>query len=283
MTDASPLSVAFIERSPDSAAQILENLPAEDAAALIAVLPPDVGGLAIGQMSPLNGAQCLMQLVPTQAGAVVRAMRFQDAASVLRMMDGTARDAMLEVLPASLTRAFLKSLSHPRDSVGAWMDQRNSPLAQTRTVADALKYARRKRRPAGDEVFVVDGGRRYAGLARISELVQQDADVVLGEVAQRDTPTLSDRATLASVVNSPDWDSFTQLPVVGRKGNFLGTLSRAQARVGLMAVRRRPAGLAPNSVLTHLLTGYFVAFVGLLGLILHSADIRSGTGAGDRS
>ncbi len=272
MTRASPLSVAFIEKSPDSAAQILENLPVDNAAALIEVLPARVAALAIGEMTPLSGANCLLPLSPERAGDVLRVMQFQDAASVLRMMDDERRDGLLDALPATLTRDFRKSLSHPRDSVGAWMDQRNSPLAESRTVADALKYARRKRRPAGDEVFVVDSSRRFVGVARISELVQRDGGAVLTDIVHRDTPTLSDRATLASVVNSPDWDGHGLLPVVGRKGNFAGTLSRAQARAGLAAVRRRSSGVRPSSVLTHLLNSYFVAAVGLLGLVLRAAD-----------
>lgn len=271
MTQPSALSVAFIEKSPDSAAQILENLPAANAAALIEVLPTEVAALALGEMSALSGANSLMLLAPDRAGEILRAMQFQDAASVLRMM-------VLGVLPATLTRDFRKSLSHPRDSVGAWMDQRNSPLAQTRTVADALKYAKRKNRPAGDEVFVVDSARRYVGMVRISELVQNDGDAVLKDVVRPGVPTLSDRATLASVVNSADWDGNFQLPVIGRKGNFLGTVTRAQVRAGLASVRRRPMKLAANSVLAHLLTSYFVAFTGLIGLVLHAADEKADAG-----
>jgi Mg/Co/Ni transporter MgtE len=271
VTQPSALSVAFIEKSPDSAAQILENLPAANAAALIEVLPTEVAALALGEMSALSGANSLMLLAPDRAGEILRAMQFQDAASVLRMM-------VLGVLPATLTRDFRKSLSHPRDSVGAWMDQRNSPLAQTRTVADALKYAKRKNRPAGDEVFVVDSARRYVGMVRISELVQNDGDAVLKDVVRPGVPTLSDRATLASVVNSADWDGNFQLPVIGRKGNFLGTVTRAQVRAGLASVRRRPMKLAANSVLAHLLTSYFVAFTGLIGLVLHAADEKADAG-----
>lgn len=283
MTEASPLSVAFVERKPEVAAQVLDNLPSEDAAAFIDTLPGRISGRALGEMSPLGAAQCLALLEPDRAANVLRAMMFQDGASVVRVMDDNTRAAVMEALPGDLARDFEKSLSHPRDSVGAWMDQRNSPLPQTRTVADALKYAKRKRRPNGDEVFVVDGARRYVGVARISELVQSDPKAVLKDVIIRDTPALSNRATLASVVNAPDWDKFTHLAVTGRKGNFLGTLSRAQARVGLAAARRRPINLTPNSVLTHLIASFFVSFVGLLGLVLHSADIQPNTSPGEPS
>lgn len=274
MSEAPPLSVAFIERNPQAAARVLENLPPDDAAALIDVLPARFISLALGGMTPLAGAQCLGALAPDRAAHALGAMMFQDAASLLRVMDDGNRAAVMEALPADLARDFGKSLNHPRDSVGAWMDQRISPLPFDRTVADALKYAKRKRRPEGNELFVVDTARNYTGVVRISDLIQSDGMAVLKDLTRGDAPTLSNRATLASVVNSPHWDDHTSLAVIGRKGNFLGTLSRSQARVGLASARRRPINLTPNSVLTHLLNGFFVTIVGLVGLILHSADIR---------
>ncbi len=276
MTDVSPLSIAFIERRPDAAARVLENLEVDDAAALIDALPARISGLALGRMMPFAAAQCLALLDPDRAAHVLRAMLFLEAAGILRILDEDVRDTVMKAMPKDLSRDFKKSLSHPRDSVGAWMDQRISPLPHTRTVTDALKYAKRKRRPEGDELFVVDDARRYLGVVKISELVQYDGKAILKNIIKKDAPTISNRASLASVIGAIHWDNHRSLAVVGRKGNFLGILTLGQARGGLAAARRRPVNLTANSVLTHLLTGFFVTLVGLLGLILHSADIPSG-------
>lgn len=274
MTNAPPLSIAYIERNPMAASRVLENLAPEDSAALIDLLPARISGLALGRMTPLAAAQCLGSLNAERAAHAISAMKFQDAASVLRVMDDAICETVLAALPADLARDFGKSMNHPRDSVGAWMDQRISPLPSDRTVSDALKYAKRKRRPEGDELFIVDSARHYLGVVRISDLVQRDGKTVLKDMIRSDVPPLLNRATLASVVNSPHWDDHASLAVVGRKGTFLGILSCRQARAGLAASRRRSVSLTPNSIITHLLNGFVVTAIGLLGLVVHSADIR---------
>lgn len=274
MNKISPLSIAFIEQRPTAAARELENLRPDDAAALVEALPGRVSSLAVSAMTPLAAAHCLAVMDLEKAAQILRSMMFVEATSILRVIDDNHKIRILEALPDNLTRDFNKSLRHPTDSIGAWMDNRSSPLSQTHTVADALKHAKRKSRVAGDELFVLDETKKFAGVVRISELVRKDAKTLLKNIMESDLPVLSSRATLASAVNSPHWDTHKNLAVVGRKGNFLGTLSRSRIQAGLAAARRRPLDLTPNSVLTHLLTGVFVTFVGLLGLIIHSTDTK---------
>ncbi|MCC3305080.1 magnesium transporter MgtE N-terminal domain-containing protein [Sneathiella sp. HT1-7] len=274
MSNAPPLSVAFIERNPSAAARVLENLSTDDASALINVLPGYASALALGRMTPFAAAQCVIQLETDRVVLILRTMSFLDAASVLRIMNDENRSAVLDALPEDLARDFKKSLRHPRDSVGAWMNQRISPLPQSRTVADALKYAKRKTRPEGDELFIVDDAHRFVGVIRISRLIQNDSKAVLKDLIKTGAPTISNRATLASIIDSPFWDDHAGLAVVGRKGNFLGTLSHSLARQGIVAAQRNSPGVKSDSILTHLIGGCFVAFVGLLGLILNSAKIQ---------
>ncbi|MZR30656.1 magnesium transporter [Sneathiella litorea] len=274
MSNAPPLSVAFIERNPSTAARVLENLATEDAAALIGVLPGYASALALSRMTPFASAQCLLQLEVGRIALILRNMSFLDAASILRMVNDENRTSIMDALPEDMARAFKKSLYHPRNSVGAWMDQRISPLPQSHTVADALKYAKRKKRPEGDELFIVDDAGRFVGAIRISSLIQTDSKAVLQDLVTKKTPTLSNRATLASVIDLPLWDDYENLAVVGRKGNFLGTLSRRLARQGIAAAQRHSGSLRSDSIPTHLISGCFVAFVGLFELLLHSVDIR---------
>lgn len=273
MSDIPPLSIAFINQRPSAAAKVLEGLAVDDAAALINALPGHVSGLALGHMMPLTAAQCLAPLDPERVAHIIRDMMFLEAASILRVMDENIRSSVMAALPSDLSRDFSKSLNHPRDSVGAWMDQKISPLPLTRTASDALKYAKRKRRPKGDELFVVDDSRQYVGVLKISDLVQYDGKTVLKDIVKGDAPSLSNRASLASVVNISDWDHHHCIAVVGRKGNFLGSLTRNQARAGIDASRRSPNALEANSILTHLLQGLFVTLTGLLNLLLHSTDV----------
>ena len=84
-------------------------------------------------------------------------MMFQDAAALMRMVTGTCRNGIYEALPSSTTRSFQRSLAFPLNTVGANMDKLAPLMALDRTVSDAIKYGRQKKRPVGDQLFVTDG------------------------------------------------------------------------------------------------------------------------------
>lgn len=273
MTDTPKLSIAFIETRPDNAAVVLEGMDAEDAVALIDILPGRIAGMALGHMTPLAAAHCIELLEPTRAALVIRSMNFQDAASVLRITAEDKRSALMQVLPSNLARDFSKSLSYPKESVGAWMNQATSPLVQTRSVAEALKYARQKRRPPGDELFVTDSAQRYVGIVRISELLKVDGKTTLKEVADTAASTFSSRSSLASISQDEAWDRYASLAVVGRKQNFLGVLSRAQMRDGILARRRVPFRDRQNSILAHMIGAFSITLVAMFSLLLQSHSV----------
>ena len=273
--DASPLSVAFIERNPSSAARVIESLSTDDATALLDLLPVHACTKALGRMTPFSAAQSLSLVNVDRASLILQAMMFLDATSILRVINDESRTAILEALPIDLVKDFKKSLSHPPESVGAWMNQRTSPLPHTYLVKDALKYARQKRRPEGDELFLTDDGGRLVGVIRISQLVQYDGKTVLGDLAKLDPPTVSNRSTLSSVLNLPHWDNHAIIAVTGRKGNFLGTLSRNLVLQGISQSRRQSTGSNPNTLLSHLANGCFVSFVGLISLVFASVNLQN--------
>jgi len=283
MTDTPKLSIAFIETRPDKAAVVLEGMDVEDAVALIDILPGRIAGKALGHMTPLAAAHCIELMEPTRAALVIRSMNFQDAASILRITAEEKRSALMQALPSNLACDFGKSLSYPMESVGAWMNQATSPLVQTRSVAEALKYARQKRRPPGDELFITDSAQRYVGIVRISELLKFDGKTTLKEVADTAASTFSSRSSLASISQDEAWDRYASLAVVGRKHNFLGILTRAQMRNGIRARRRAPSRDRQNSILAHLAGAFSLNLVTMFSLLLQSHSVgNSGRNSHDR-
>lgn len=283
MPDTPLLTIAYIESWPESAARNLETLAPEDAAALIATLPGRVAVLALARMSPWSAAQCLEGMAAARGANVVREMLFQDAAAVLRLTSKACRGAILDALPATTARTFEHSLAFPSGTVGAHMDSLAPSMAATRTVGDALKYARQKKRPRGDQIFITDTRRTYLGIVRISELFRHDAKTELGGLIDDKVDALLARANLASVEHASQWVNHTILPVVGRKGNFLGTLSRQILLAATGSISIDPQTLGNSAVLPHLLTGYAVTLIGLAKMMLQgSGETRRAETQDDR-
>ncbi len=270
MAETSLLTIAYIEGQPERAAKTLETLNVLDASALIASLPMRTAALAVGRMSPWNAAQCIEGIATERAAGIVEQMLFQDAAAILRLASPTCRADILQDLPTALAKAFENSLAFPVGTVGAHMNKLSPSMEETRTVADALKYARQKKRPKGEYLFITDDGRIYLGLVRISELLRHDGKVLLGDIMEKGISPFLARASLSSIENAPQWDSHRVLPVVGRKGNFLGALSRkdwADAR-NQAYVTAQP--FDNHTILQNMTVSYAVVLYGLLKLVLRS-------------
>ena len=279
MADDIPLTLAFMDSRPEAAARELEDMPAEDAAALFAMVPARIGAEVLRLMAAQGAARCV-EILPAERGAgLLRELPFVDAATLFRNLPAGVRGAVSEDLPAGLARDLRLAVSYPVGTVGAVMDQAAITVADTRTAEDAIKLLRRRRRKAVDHLFVVDGGGRYVGMARTGDILRADGKARMDGLMDTAVTPLSNRATLASVLGNPQWNSSLALPVVGRTGNFLGALSRAALGAGLAELRhgRRRAEDGADTLMGNLMTAYLTACAGLLRTVAHIGDPAPGT------
>lgn len=266
MANPAGLTLAFLQRRPLAAAQAIEEIDAADAAAFLATVPARVGAPVVAGMAPWNAARCVERVGAEQAGSLIRAMPYQDGTTILRLISKERVGAILEQLPKRLAQDFTNSLTYPKGSVGAWIDYGVPFFTAERTAADALKSLQRAGGRNLHHVFVVDGGRRFLGTASLGELVRSAPQTPLAEIMTRGLQPLSNRATLSSVANSAQWDDYSVLPVIGRRKQILGGLTRASLRKGMVEEGTLAPALHPNSILGHLLTSYMVVCSGLLRL-----------------
>ncbi len=264
MTSAPSLTLAFLERRPDSAARALEDLDPADAAAFLETVPVRISAPVACAMSPWAAAHLVELLSPEQAAGLLRNMVYQDAASVLRLVGQERFNAILAALPKGLAKGFRNSLSYPKGTVGAWMDHSVPSFPAESSVADGLKYVKQRRSRVGSHIFVVEETGRFAGAVSVGDLLRSAAKTALAEIMDRSVSPLSNRALLATVAAAPGWDEYPMLPVVGRRGNMLGGLTRMGLRRGLIEDRLIETPGATSTLWAHLLAAYLLTSAGLL-------------------
>lgn len=267
MTETSPLTLAYLESRPASAAKVLEDLDAGDAAAFLGDVPARLAAPVVAEMVPWSAAGCLELLSPDTAAATLRNMPYQTGTSILRLIPKDRFDAILESLPQRLARDFRRSLGYPRGTVGAWMDHTVPTFSEGDSVADGIRYAKRRRGRIDSHIFVVGERGRFAGAVSVSDLLRHDPKTPLSQILDRDVRALSNRAMLAAVSNQPDWDSYPMLPVVGRRNNVLGALGRKTLRRGLVEDHRIRAAFPSGTVVMHLFVAYFHVCSEMLRLV----------------
>lgn len=275
MNRAPVLTIAYLERLPESSARVIAGMRPQDAAAFFETLPTRVVAPIVEKMEKWPAARCAQHLSTDAAAALLSEVPYQDATVLLRLTPTERRDAVLEQLPSRLARDLRASLRYPRNCVGAWMDLSVPSLSLHATVRDAVAVAKTGR--AGDTIFIVDDGQRVAGFVRTEALLRHSSTTRLADIVETGIRPIFSRALLREVASDHGWNDFLRLPVASRDGQLVGTLSRHDMLDGLTTIVARSDPVDTGSSIWAQVGDAFV--ISLAGLV----RLFDGDGAGQHS
>ena len=277
MSSAPALTLAYLEQAPAAAAKVLQEAGIHEAAAFLEEVPARLAAPVVNGMIPAMGARCLERLTPSFAAAVLRSLAYHDAASLLRLVRVEHREGVLAELPTSTAKRLHRSLQYSLGSVGAWIDPDVPLLSPEHTVEDALRYLRETR--SASHIFLESASNgRFLGAVSVHELLRNDRASALGRLRVEPIAPISNRASLSSIAFHEGWDDYLMLPVVGRRHNVLGGLSRVVLRRAVHE-RHAKAVAAPASVLGNLTSALVLTSGALARLVVHAGTLVPATRA----
>jgi Mg/Co/Ni transporter MgtE len=274
MAELPELALAYLRQRPESAARTLEELGSEDAAGILLRAPARIAAPVLAAMTTLYAARCVAQMPADVAAARCEELSWPDAASVLRAMEPTARDALLAELPESKARRFRRSLEYGETTIGAWLELDTAAMPAGRSVAEALRLLADIPNYPESHLLLTDASQRHVGAVPLGNLLSSSPSASLETLAVRDMHALRDTASLGSAVGAPDWERSTILPVVNHRGELLGGLTRRTLRRALQSTTD-PGHDEPPSIFAHLLKAYLSSGEGLLRLLLQAPRPRT--------
>lgn len=268
MADVPPLTIAYLERLPDSAAKAIAAMPPADAAALFEAVPSRILTPVVEKMEKWPAAQCLQHLSDERAAAIVSEVSYQTATVLLRLASAERRAMILEQLPSSLARDLRQSLTYPRNTVGAWMDLSVPTLSLGATVEDASAVVRAANGLMGDPIFVVDEAQHLAGVLRMEALLRHAENTRIADLVETGLAPLFARALLRDAAAHAAWDDYLCLPVASRLGQMIGTLTRGDLKKGLTTISAASGTAeAGTSIWSDVGEAFAVSMTGLLDLV----------------
>ena len=263
-TSLPPLALAYLEQAPSSAAKVLQEMGIGEAAAFLDTVPARLAAPVVNNMIPAMAARCLERLAAAQSAAILRDLAHHDATTLLRLVRVDMRNTILAELPTSMAKRLHRSLQHSVNSVGAWTDPDIPLLSPEHTVDDALRYLRDTR--TASHIFLESASNgRFLGAIGVHDLLSSERTTPLMNLPIHEVAPLSNRAALATVAFHPAWDDYLVLPVVGRRHNVLGGLSRTALRRGVH-VQHAATQMTPSSVLGNLVSALLLTCAGLMRL-----------------
>jgi Mg/Co/Ni transporter MgtE len=273
MNSPSPLTLAYLEQAPASAAKALQEMGIAEAAAFLGTVPARLAAPVVNNMIPAMSARCLERLACAKSAAILRNLAHHDATTLLRLVRVEMRNTMLAELPTLMAKRLNRSLQHSLNSVGAWTDPDVPLLSPEHTVDDALRYLRDTR--SASHIFLESASNgRFLGAISLHDLLSNERVAPLGQLPIHEITPLSSRAALATVALHAAWDDYLVLPVVGRRHNILGGLSRTALRRGVQEQHATQNGA--SSVLGHVVAALLLTGAGLMRVTIQASSFRTG-------
>ena len=256
------LSNAFLETSPEEAARNLENLPAEDSADMLELCPPDVAAKVLHRVTAQYAAACLSSPSIEHASSVLAELPSDVGSDVARRLSQQTRDTLLTALPGKVANSFRRLLQYPLGTAGSLMDPFAFTLPDDMAVSDALVRVKELMSKVRYYVYLVDRDEKLTGVLTLRELMSASSLEPLSRVMRRQVFHIQAFASHLDVIQSPYWNDLHTLPVVDRRGVFLGVLRYE-------TVRRLQDDAAGRSgvALNILLAMSELLWVGLSGMI----------------
>lgn len=257
------LSLAFMRGHPAQAAQVLESLPASEAAALFDQAPARLGATVLAAMLPHRAAGCIAALADARALELLAPMGTQPTVAVLRHLPEPRRKLLIAGLPTATALASTLLLGYAEDTLGAWADPDVVMLPADTRAAHALE--RMKQMPVHPQVFVTDNERRLVGMVSLSALLHAPDGATLATLMQRPAHVLIAHAPLSATPAHPGWENASLLPVVEPGERLVGLITRDALTRALRRSAPPSADLSGETTLSTLFArGYWQAISGLL-------------------
>jgi Mg/Co/Ni transporter MgtE len=263
------LGAAYLTSLPLQAARALEAMEPADAATCLESFDPASVAAAVSAMRPGVALAALSRLPDERARRILTAMEPTAATAVLRLADATRRSAFLEGLEGKRARQLKRVAGYPVSSAGAWCDPMAPVWAGSTPAGDVAEAVRKTQKGPHDPICVIRDDGSFLGCARITDIVSAPPATPVQRLVVRDLTPVLDTAAVDEAVKHEGWLDFAEMPVIDRRGRFVGKLSRRKL---LDAVGELPR--TPDATGDDLITGATSGTASWLGVILEAVLSR---------
>jgi magnesium transporter len=218
------LALVFLSQHPGTAAAVLEQVDADEAAQALLPLEVRRASQVLMRMNVDAAARALRCMDDAWARDILLEADFVQAARWLSHLDDEASARLLAGLPAQSQRNIVEALEFPVGTAGHLMDPRVTTFREDTTVDEALLSIRKTRARKITDVVLADDEGKLTGVVSLQSLVGAPDNAPMGSLADRDRPVVNPMTTRDEVVDLLNRHALTSLPVVDLDGRVLGIL-----------------------------------------------------------
>jgi len=227
MKNDSLLLSHFMEKHPRDAARILTRLEVKDAATFLNDLTITQGAAVLLELEPEFAGKCLEQMNGEKAAEVVNALPRQRTIVLLRLMNVSRRNELLDRLPQGAAHPLSKMLNYPENSAGALAES----VLLSFPEAISAREARERLKGTNDKsiyfVYLVDESFSLTGILGLRELLRARPEALMSSMMNTEVISIPAEMSFKSMLGHPAWQKYNVLPVVTSEGILLGAITLA--------------------------------------------------------
>ncbi|MDH5675118.1 MAG: magnesium transporter [Myxococcales bacterium] len=230
MTPSARLAGALARSHAAEAARFLETAEQQEGADWLSELPAADAAGVIARAVPVAAARALGGMEPLAAAAVVESLEPRAAAALIRRLPQDVSAAIVAALPTRAANRIDQLTAYGPDQAGSHLDPRAPAVKPEATVEQALELVRRAAEGALNYVYVVREEQRLCGVLSMRELMLADPSVTVDSVMVPNPYSVQASDPIAAVVRHPGWRRAHAMPVLDEDGHFLGVIRHSRFR-----------------------------------------------------
>lgn len=230
--DPDELREALDEFRSEDIAELLEDLPQEEAIALFKAVPAALAAAVLAHMPEDERARILERLGAENAAEVISEMAPDDRADAIQDLPSPIAEMILSHIAETepeLAADTRELASYPEDSAGGLMTTEYVALAPITKVWQAIEavrqYATQDKAETVYYAYVVAFGGRLVGVVSLRELILNDPGVAVEDIMTENVLSVRPEMHQEEVARMFQKYSVSALPVVDNSGRMLGLVT----------------------------------------------------------
>lgn len=230
--DPDELREALDAFHPEDIAELLEDLPEEQALALFHAVPRDLAADVLAHMPEEERGRILELLGAAHAAEVIAEMAPDDRADTIQDLPSQIAEKILSHIAETepeIAQDMRELVSYPADTAGGLMTTEYIALAPNTKAWQAIEavrqYSRQDRAETVYYAYVVAFGGKLVGVISLRELILCDPGVAVEDVMTENLVFVRPETHQEEVARTFHKYGFPALPVVDEQGHMLGLVT----------------------------------------------------------
>jgi magnesium transporter len=212
---------------PADVAELLEELEADQRAAVMQLLSDEVAADTIAEMEPEDQVSILESLGSQRAGDILDEMSADDVADMVGELTPEERGALLNLLEPEGATDVRELLEYPPDTAGGLMTTEVVALREGLTAQEAIDELRRQAPEVETAyyVYVVNDRDQLAGVLSLRELIIAAPDALVRDIMRRKVISMRADEDQEQVARNVKKYNLLAMPVVDHDNVLLGIVT----------------------------------------------------------